>query len=119
MKIATLSALALLLGSGYALAGGGAPVPPIPESSPPTGRPSAVLDDAKCEAIWNTTKRDNDELGSENAAPFITNFHMVDTNGDHKVSLEEFKAGCKNGWVEEGTASRLPTKKISPDVPKE
>jgi hypothetical protein len=24
---------------------------------------------------------------------------MVDTNGDHKVSLEEFKAGCKKGWV--------------------
>jgi hypothetical protein len=119
MKLATLSALALLLGSSYALAGGGAPVPPIPESSPPTGRPSAVLDDAKCEAIWNITEREGDALLAEKAAPFVTNFHMVDTDGDGKVSLDEFKAGCKQGWVEEGTASRLPTKKASPDVPKE
>jgi hypothetical protein len=119
MKLATLSSLAMLFGAAHAFAGGGAPVPPIPESSPPSGRPSEVLDEAKCEAIWNTTKRDDGALGSENAAPFITNFPMVDTNGDHKVSLEEFKAGCKNGWVEEGTASRLPTKQISPDVPKE
>ena len=48
MKLATLSAFTLLLGSGYALADGGAPVPPIPKSSLPAGRPSAVLDDTKC-----------------------------------------------------------------------
>ena len=119
MKLTTLSALALLLSGGYAFAGGGAPVPPIPESSPPSGRPSEVLDEKKCEAIWNKTERVDDALGSDKAAPFITNFHMVDTNSDHKVSFEEFKAGCKNGWVEEGSGSRLPTKQISPDVPKE
>jgi hypothetical protein len=44
---------------------------------------------------------------------------MVDTDGDGKVTADEFKKGCKSGWVEEGTASRLPTKKASPDVPKE
>jgi hypothetical protein len=119
MKLATFVTLVFFLSAGDAFAGGGAPVPPIPESSPPSGRPSQVLDDAKCEAIWNLTEREDNALGSEKAAPFITNFHMVDTNGDHKVSLEEFKAGCKNGWVEEGSESRLPTKKISPDVPKE
>jgi hypothetical protein len=119
MKMATFSAMVFLLGSSYALAGGGAPVPPIPESSPPTGRPSAVLDDAKCEVIWNITEREGDVLLAEKAAPFVTNFHMVDTDGDSKVSLDEFQQGCKNGWVEEGTASRLPTKKASPDVPKE
>ena len=43
MKLATLSALALLLGSGHALAGGGAPVPPIPESSPPDWSPKPSL----------------------------------------------------------------------------
>jgi hypothetical protein len=119
MKLATLSALALLLGSSYALAGGGAPVPPIPESSPPTGRPSAVLDDAKCEAIWNTTEREGDALLAEKAAPFVTNFHMVDTDGDGKVTANEFKTGCKGGWIEEGSDSRLPIKKASPQVPKE
>jgi hypothetical protein len=47
MKLATFCALPLLLGSGYAFAGGGAPVPPVPESSLPSGRPSQVLDDTK------------------------------------------------------------------------
>jgi len=119
MKITTLSTLALLLGSGYALAGAGAPVPPIPESSPPSGRPSAVLDDAKCEAVWNLTQRQGDVLYADKAAPFVTNWHMVDTDGDGKVTADEFKKGCKGGWVEEGSGSRLPIKEGSPDVPKE
>ena len=119
MKLATLSALAMLFGAGYAMAGAGAPVPPIPESSPPSGRPGEILNSAKCEAIWNTTERNDGFLTSEKAAPFVTNFHAVDTNGDHKLSLEEFKVGCQNGWIEEGSGSPLPTKEISPDVPKE
>ena len=119
MKLATLSFFALLLGSGYAFAGGGAPVPPIPESSPPSGRPSAVLDDTKCQAIWSLTERQGDELYADKAAPFVTNFHMVDTDGDGKVSADEFKTGCKGGWIEEGSGSRLPIKKASPQVPKE
>ena len=119
MKLTTLSALAVLLGSGYALAGGGAPVPPIPESSPPSGRPSGILDDAKCQSIWSLTERDGEVLAADKAAPFVTNFHMVDTDGDGKVTADEFKKGCKSGWVEEGSGSRLPLKEASPDVPKE
>jgi hypothetical protein len=111
MKLATLSALALLLGSGYALAGGGAPVPAIPESSPPSGRPSAVLDPTKCQAIWSLTERQGDVLYADKAAPFVTNFHMV--------TADEFKTGCNGGWIEEGSDSRLPIKKASPQVPKE
>jgi len=119
MKLATLSALAMLLGAGSAMAGAGAPVPPIPESSPPSGRPGEILDATKCEAIWNTTERDDGFLTSEKAAPFVTNFHEVDANSDHKISREEFAIGCKNGWIEEGSGSPLPFKKISPEVPKE
>ena len=119
MKLTTFSALAVLLGCGYAWAGGGAPVPPIPESSAPSGRPSGVLDDAKCQAIWSLTERDGDVLAADKAAPFVTNFHMVDTDGDGKVTADEFQKGCKNGWIEEGSGSPLPIKKASPDVPKE
>jgi len=119
MKRATFSVLALLLGAGYALAGGGAPVPAIPESSPPSGRPSAVLDDTKCQAVWSLTERQGDALYADKAAPFVTNFHMVDTDGDGKVTVNEFKTGCKDGWIEEGSDSRLPIKKASPQVPKE
>lgn len=119
MKLTTFSILAMLLGTGHALAGGGAPVPPVPESSPPSGRPSAVLDDSKCDSIWNLTERDGDALAADKAAPYVTNFHMVDTDGDGKISADEFKEGCKNGWVEEGTSTQLPIKDASPDVPKE
>ena len=97
----------------------GLPCLQYPKVAPPTGRPSQVLDDARCEAIWNITEREGDALLAEKAAPFITNFHLVDTNGDHNVSLEEFKAGCSKGLVEKRSGSPLPTKKASPDVPKE
>jgi hypothetical protein len=46
MKLATFTALAVLLSAGYAFAGAGAPVPEGSQSGEPSGRPSAVLDDA-------------------------------------------------------------------------
>jgi hypothetical protein len=94
-------------------------VPPVPESSPPSGRPSEVLADAKCQAVWESTERQDDMLYADKAGPFVVNFHLVDADGDGKVSFDEFKAGCAKGLVEEGTASRLPTGKASPQVPKE
>ena len=39
MKLATLSAFAMLFGAGYAMAGGGAPVPPIPAKQPAVRSP--------------------------------------------------------------------------------
>jgi hypothetical protein len=44
MKIATLTSAALLLSVGYALAQG-------TPNTMTSGRPSAVLDDAKCQAV--------------------------------------------------------------------
>jgi hypothetical protein len=46
MKLATFTAVAVLFSAGYALAGAGAPVPEGSQSGEPSGRPSAVLDDA-------------------------------------------------------------------------
>jgi hypothetical protein len=53
MKLATFAALAMLLSSGYAFAGGGAPAPPQLPGAPSSGRPSAVLNDSQCEGAWN------------------------------------------------------------------
>ena len=101
MKKITLAALMLLAGCSYAGAGGGAPVPEKPEGGPPSGRPTAVLDDAKCTAVWEITEREGDTLVKDKAAPFVVNFEMVDTNKDGKISQDEFKEGCKGGWIQE------------------
>jgi hypothetical protein len=125
MKLATVMALATLLSAGYAFAGGGAPVPPVPEGGAPSGRPSAVLDEAKCDSIWNMTEREGEILSEGKAAPFIVNFKMVDADRDGWITQNEFKQGCKNGWVQEksATGSQKPTgtepPKAPPKVPKE
>ena len=125
MKLATVTALATMLSAGYAFAGGGAPAPPVPEGGAPSGRPSAVLDEAKCDSVWNRTEREGDILSEGKAAPFIVNFKMVDTDRDGWITQDEFKQGCKNGWVQEksATGSQRPTAteppKAPPKVPKE
>ena len=52
MKLATISALAILFSAGYAFAGAGAPVPEGSQVDAPSGRPSAVLDDTQCQSVW-------------------------------------------------------------------
>jgi hypothetical protein len=101
MKLATSAALTILFSASYGFAGGGAPVPETPEGGPPSGRPGAVLDDAKCQTVWSMTQREGDTLSGDKAAPFIANFKMVDTNSDGKVTQDEFKDGCKKGLVQE------------------
>jgi hypothetical protein len=93
MKLTTLTALAVILGAGTALAGGGAPVPQKPEGGPPSGRPTAILDEKKCEEVWAKAQGD--------AAPYVLNFEMADSDKDGKISEAEFKTGCSKGWVQE------------------
>lgn len=121
MKRSTIAALALMCSASFAFAGGGAPVPPQQEGSDPSGRPAAVLDDAKCETVWSQTDREGDVLSEDKAAPFVVNFKMVDTDGDGKISQAEFKDGCKAGLVQMASAEgkQTPTGQASPEVPKE
>ena len=51
MKTVALATTLMLLGTGLSLAGAGAPVPEGSQTPPPSGRPSAALDDAKCEGV--------------------------------------------------------------------
>ena len=107
MKTVTLAAATLLVSAGWAFAGAGAPVPPKTEGGPPSGRPTAVLDESKCQSVWSMTQREGDTLAADQAAPFIVDFKLVDTNSDGKITEAEFKAGCQKGLVQE-QASRAP-----------
>ncbi len=120
MRLATFAAV-MLLGAGSALAGGGAPVPSQPAGGDPSGRPTAILDDAACAEVWSLTQRDGDTLSEGQAAPFIVNFNLVDADGNGQISEAEFKDGCKKGLVQHASAegAQKPMSKGSPEVPKE
>ena len=120
MRLATFTAV-MLLGAGSALAGGGAPVPSQPTGGDPSGRPSAILDDAACAEVWSLTQRDGDTLSEGAAAPFIVNFNLVDADGNGQISEAEFKDGCKKGLVQQASAegAQKPMGETSPEVPKE
>jgi hypothetical protein len=107
MKSATLTVIMVLLGTSAALAGAGAPVPEGSQNPPPSGRPRAALDDAKCESVWKMASPNGDTLVKDKAVPFVVNFEMVDTDKDGKISAAEFKAGCGKGWIQQPDASTV------------
>lgn len=107
MNIPTITALAVLLSAGYALAGGGAPVPEGSQEPPPSGRPSAPLDDATCQSVWKMAAPDGDTLSKDKATPFVVNYAMVDTDKDGAISQAEFQAGCGKGWIQQPDASTV------------
>jgi hypothetical protein len=113
IRFTTLAAAAaLLLGNGYALAAESANETAPPHSSDASGRPTAILDNAKCASLWSqASKGDNGSspssgegtstsLSFDQARPYIVNFAMVDKNNDRLVSQAEFQDGCKNGWIQ-------------------
>jgi EF hand len=94
MKIATLTSAALLLSVGYALAQG-------TPNTMTSGRPSAVLDDAKCQAVWQMASPNGATISQDQAVPFIVNFKMVDVDGNGQITADEFKAACGKGLVKQ------------------
>jgi hypothetical protein len=112
MKLATFTAVAVLLSAGYAFAGAGAPIPEGSQNDASSGRPSAVLDDTACQDVWKMASPNGDTLVGDTAVPYIVNFQMVDTDKDGKISAAEFKTGCGKGWVQSADAST--TKEMTP-----
>lgn len=105
MKLATVTGLVLLMSTGYALAGPGSGEPRSP-TDPASGRPSAILDEAKCAEIWSLAQSEGDSLSEGQAAPFVVNFDQVDADGDGKITEAEFQEGCKQGFVQEAAAGQ-------------
>jgi EF hand len=92
MRLATLTSVALLLSASCALAQG-------TSNTMTSGRPSAVLDDATCQSIWQMASPNGDTLSKDQAVPYIVNFSIADVDGDGSISADEFKAACGKGLV--------------------
>jgi Ca2+-binding EF-hand superfamily protein len=58
------------------------------------------MDDAQCQTIWTMASPNGAALSQDQAVPYIVNFHMVDVDGDGKISADEFKAACGKGLVQ-------------------
>ena len=76
MRLAILTSMALLLSAGCALA-------QATTNTMTSGRPSAVLDDATCQTIWQKASPNGAALTKDQAVPYIVNFSMVEAN--HRV----------------------------------
>jgi hypothetical protein len=99
MKLATFTALAMLLGAGYAFAGAGAPGPEGSQAAPP--RPGALFDETKCQDVWTKAAGGSDSLSYDKVGPYITNLKQADPDGDGQVTKTEFMGACKMGLVKE------------------
>jgi hypothetical protein len=91
MRLATLMPAILLLSASSALAQG--------TNTMTSGRPSAVLDDATCQSIWQMASPHGDALSKDQAVPYIVNFSIADVDGNGSISADEFKAACGKGLV--------------------
>ena len=99
MKLATFTALAMLLSAGYAFAGAGAPGPEGSQAAPPSG--GALFDETKCQDGWTRVAGGSDSLSYDKVGPYITNLKQADPDGDGQVTKAEFMGACKMGLVKE------------------
>ena len=85
-------ALAMVLSCPLCLFwGAGAPVPRVHRLPRPSGHPSAVLDDAKCQSVWKMASPERQ--GSALYREFRDGRYK-----DGTISADEFKVGCGKGW---------------------
>ena len=91
MKLAILTSVAVVFSAGTALAQGA--------NTMTSGRPSAVLNDTQCQAVWTMASPNGAAISKDQAVPYIVNFTMVDVDGDGNITADEFKAACGKGLV--------------------
>jgi hypothetical protein len=87
MKLANLVCITALLGLGL---GGTAQA---------ANKAGAPIDAETCKAAWTLASPNGDTISQGEAVPYVVNFSMVDTDGDGKISADEFSKGCKQGLI--------------------
>lgn len=76
---------------------------------------NAKLSTAQCEAIWNGAAPAGGDMSAELAKPYVDDFKAIDTNGNGRISSDEFYAACAKGLVHAASTpparSDMPPKK--------
>jgi hypothetical protein len=57
------------------------------------------LDGAKCQVLWTLVSPDAAPITKYKADLYVIDFGLVDTDSDGTIDANEFKAGCKGGWI--------------------
>jgi hypothetical protein len=57
------------------------------------------LDGAKCQELWTLVSPKGDAITKNRSDPYVIDFGIVDTDSDGTIDANEFKAGCKGGWI--------------------
>jgi hypothetical protein len=99
MRHIALASLAILLSAGYGFA--------ADTEAGTAGRPTAVLTDGACLAIWHNSAADElarFHVGARGLTPaaakgIVTNFQQADVDNDGNISQAEFVEACKLGLV--------------------
>ena len=55
-----------------------------------SGRPSAILNHARCTKVWNEAVPSGDTLARADAGPYIVNWHQADPDSDNSINKKEF-----------------------------
>jgi hypothetical protein len=64
-----------------------------------SGRPSAILNHARCTKVWNKAVPSGDTLARADAGPYIVNWHQADPDNDSTIDKKEFFRACSLGLV--------------------
>jgi len=91
-KSIILAGLALMFGTGCVLA---------QTNQMNAGRPSAVLNQSRCDELWKKAVPEGEKLTQVNAHDFIVKWTQVDKDGDGSLSKAEFDAACGKGMVKD------------------
>jgi hypothetical protein len=63
------------------------------------GRPSAILNHARCTKVWNKAVPKGDTLAHADAGPYIVNWHQANPDNDTSIDKKEFFRACSLGLV--------------------
>lgn len=97
MKLIAATGIALILGTGLAVA---------QTSSSPGAAGNQQLSDAQCQQVWS--KLDSQKSGSVSqtqSANYVNDFKQADTNNDGRLSSTEFTSACQRGLVRDSAAA--------------